>query len=199
MAVVVRTPWTPTPDMAGAFSNAGIVYVLLFLDASYPAGGYPVSPKTFGLGTRILTFMMANGQTNRPYPFIGVPRAHHQISHHQNIPANIADLVTICTWEVSQLAYLIQRLKDVSDDNGSLLDQTLVYFSSELADPNIHMHYNLPVVLAGRCGGAFKPGQHILFPQEVPMGNLFLTIMAALGLNLSQFGMDGTALIPGLG
>ena|SRR5437660_3400304 len=66
MAVVVRTPWTPTPDMAGAFSNAGIVYVLLFLDASYPAGGYPVSPKTFGLGTRILTFIPGS-ITDGPY------------------------------------------------------------------------------------------------------------------------------------
>lgn len=152
--------------------------------------------------TRIMTYMLANGQTDRPYPFIGVPSSHHQISHHQNDPKKIADLVKICTWEVAQLAHLVQRLKEVQDgtgQGGSLLDQTVVYFSSELADPNSHMHYQLPVVLAGRCGGAFRTGQHIAFPKEVTMGSLFISIMAALGLQVPTFGMDGVGALPGLG
>ena len=75
----------------------------------------------------------------------------------------------------------------------------MVYFSSELADPNSHMHYQLPVVLAGRCGGAFRTGQHIAFPKEVTMGSLFISIMAALGLQVPTFGMDGVGALPGLG
>lgn len=148
--------------------------------------------------SRVITYMLANGQTDRPYPFIGVPRSHHEISHHQNNPVNLSQLVTICTWEVAQLADLLQKLKSVSDGTGTLLDQTLVYFSSELADPNSHMHYQLPVVLAGRGGGAIRPGRHVIYPSEVPMGNLFISLLSAMGVSVPTFGMDGRAPITDL-
>ena len=57
MALVVRTPWTPDADIAGAFSSAAITYALLVPDSNYPSGGYPVSPGTFNLTTRILAFV----------------------------------------------------------------------------------------------------------------------------------------------
>jgi hypothetical protein len=148
--------------------------------------------------TRVMTFMFANGQTGRPYPFIGVSRGHHEISHHQNRPENLRDLQIINTFEVAQFADLLQRLKAVKEGERTLLDSAAVYFSSEIADSNAHHHYNLPVLLAGRCGGAWKTGQHLVYDKEQPMANLFISILGAMGVRVSKFGADGTGPLPGL-
>ena len=71
-------------------------------------------------------------------------------------------------------------------------DQCLVYFSSEISDGNAHRHYDLPVILAGRGGGASVPGRHIQLTQEKPMANLFVSMLAAQGVIVDGFGMDGT-------
>lgn len=141
--------------------------------------------------TRVATFMLGNGGSNRGYGFIGVPGAHHEISHHQNDPAKHAQLQAIDTWEVEQLAYLLNRLAQTQEGTGSLLDQSMVFFSSEIADGNSHGHYNLPVLLAGKGGGTLQPGRHLQFGNNMPIANLYLTLMQKMGMNVSSFGDDG--------
>jgi hypothetical protein len=149
--------------------------------------------------TRVVTFMLGNAGSNRTYPFLDIPDAHHEISHHQDDPAKIAKLQTIDTWEVEQLAYLLGKLKAMTDVDGTpVLDSTCVFFSSEIEDGNSHSHYNMPIVVAGKAGGAFKTGRHVVYDGDPPVANLFLSILGAFGVGAPTFGDDGTAPLAGL-
>jgi hypothetical protein len=143
--------------------------------------------------TRVITFMELNAGSNQTYPWLGVLDGHHQISHHQGNTANFAQLRTIDIWEVEQFVYLLQRLASVQEPEGSLLDSSLVFFSSEIEDGDSHRHTNLPVLLAGRGGGAVTPGQHLRFTGNPPLANLYLTVLRAFGIQDATFGSDGTA------
>ncbi|HHO52775.1 MAG TPA: DUF1552 domain-containing protein [Deltaproteobacteria bacterium] len=148
--------------------------------------------------TRIVTFMLGPAASNQTYDFIGVPGAHHQISHHQGDPKNLADLVTIGRWEVGQFADLIGQLDEVADGGGSLLDSTLACLSSEIDDGDAHTHRDLPVLLAGSGNGAHAPGIHRRLQPGPgqgpvrPIADLYLWMLQTLGLEIDGFGTDGT-------
>jgi len=141
--------------------------------------------------TRITTFMMGPAASNQSFDFIGIPGAHHQISHHQNDDKNLASLRQIGAWEVSRFADLLQRMAAVDDQGETLLDHSLVYFGSEISDGDAHNHEDIPVLLAGRCGGAHEPGIHSTHP-GAPMANLFLSLAGMLDVELDTFGEDST-------
>lgn len=143
--------------------------------------------------TRVITFMQGNAGSNQTYPWLDVFDGHHQLSHHQGNPINHAQLQAIDTWEVEQFAYLLGQLAAVQEPGGSLLDSALVFFSSEIEDGDAHRHTNMPVLLAGRGGGAVVPGSHRRWTTEQPVANLFLTILAAFGIERASFGDQGTA------
>lgn len=142
--------------------------------------------------TRIITFMMSNAGSGRSYEFIGVSGAHHEISHHQNMQENFDKLTIIDTWEVTQLAYLLEKMDAVDEGGVTMLDNSLVFFSSEIEDGNSHSHYNMPIVLAGRGGGAISSGRHISFSNNRPVADLFVSILNALDLPDKSFGLDST-------
>jgi hypothetical protein len=144
--------------------------------------------------TRVATFMLGNGGSGRAYTFVDptVTGGHHDISHHQDDPENFRKLEVIDKWEVRKLAELARKLHALKDADGdSVLDQTIIYASSEVSDGNSHSHYDLPVVLVGRGGGAISPG-HIRREGE-PMANLFIALLAAVGVAVPSFGDDGTS------
>jgi hypothetical protein len=147
--------------------------------------------------TRFTTFMLGNAVSNRSYSFIGVPGEHHEISHHQDNPDNLEKLSKIDTWEVTQFAYLLDKMAKVQEGEGTLLDHACVFFSSDIEDGNTHAHTNMPILLAGSAGGRFKPGQHIVYDEERSVGSLFVSILQAFGLEQSSFG-DAQGPLPGL-
>lgn len=145
--------------------------------------------------TRAASFMFENAGSNRSFDFLGVSGAHHEISHHQSDPANTERLVTIGTWEVQQFADLVARLQAIPDvDGGTLLDNTLVMFSSEISDGDWHNHDNLPVLLAGRGGGAHTPGRHLVLPDDTPIANLYVAMAQAAGATTAAHG-DSTGVL----
>ncbi len=145
--------------------------------------------------TRVITFMMENAGSNRAFDFLGVQGAHHEISHHQGDYSTTEDLVTIGTWEVEQYANLVEQMAGITEANGAtMLDNSLVYFSSEIADGDSHAHTNLPVLLAGRGGGTVNTGRHLAMPSEEPMANLFLAMIETLGVLEPSFG-DSTGVL----
>lgn len=149
--------------------------------------------------TRIITFMLGNGGSNRSFEFLGVQGAHHELSHHQGSTTNLGRLRTIARWEVEQLADLLMRMQAVEEADGStLLDNSLVFFSSEIEDGDSHSHFNLPVLLAGRGCGAVTPGRHLRYASNEPIANLFLAMLHASGVEADTFGDDGTRPLPGL-
>ena len=99
--------------------------------------------------TRVITFQLAREVSTRTYPQIGVPEAHHPISHHANDPAKLAKLAKINAYHVSLFAYFLDRLKATPDGNGTLLDHSLYLLGSGMGNPDVHDHRHLPI-LRGR-------------------------------------------------
>lgn len=137
--------------------------------------------------TRIATFLVSHDGGNRPYPFAGVPQGHHHISHHRNQPESLAKLAVIDSWHVTRFAYFLEKLKSVKEGDCSLLDNSMIVYGAGISDGNEHSHDNLPTVLAGRAGGTITPGRHI-HADNVPMTNLFLSILDRMEAPVSKFG-----------
>lgn len=135
--------------------------------------------------TRVVTFMYSREGGNRTYPQIGVPDAHHGLSHHQNDPAKMARLQLIDRYHVRMLSYLLGKLQGVKDGDGTLLDHSTMVYGSSLSDSNRHLHDNLPVLL---MGGMSKGGRHIRYAKGTPITNLYLTMLDGLGIHPEKIG-----------
>ncbi len=136
--------------------------------------------------TRVVTFMYSREGGNRTYPQIGVPDAHHGLSHHQNDPARMARLQLIDHHHVEMLGYFLGKLQGAKDGSGTLLDHSTLIYGSSLSDSNRHLHYNLPVLVAG--GANFRGGRHIRYEKGTPMTNLYTTMLDGLGVHPEQIG-----------
>jgi hypothetical protein len=135
--------------------------------------------------TRVTTFMIGRELCNRTYPEIGVPDAHHMLSHHAGDPEKLAKLTLINRLHMQYLAYYLERMNSVRDAESTLLDGTLVLAGSSFGDPNEHDHMDLPVLVAG---GGIPGDRHVVLPKHTPMCNLMLSMVHALGIPLEQFG-----------
>jgi len=132
--------------------------------------------------TRVASFMLGRDGSNRAYREIGISDGHHSISHHQGDQERIDKLIKIDELHVAMFAYLLERLRDTPDGDGSLLDHSLVLFGSSLSESNIHTHDDLPIVLAGRANGQLKGNRHLAYSKETPLNNLFLNMFDLAGV-----------------
>jgi hypothetical protein len=148
--------------------------------------------------TRVITFMLGNAGSNRVYDFLGIGEGHHEISHHQSLQDNFDKLKRIDLWEIEQLAYLLARMDAVREGEGTLLDNSVVFFSGEIEDGNSHSHLDMPVLLAGRGGGTIDSGRYVRFAEEQSFGGLFVTMLRTMGIRASHFGLEGTGPLPGI-
>lgn len=148
--------------------------------------------------TRVVTFMLENGGSNYAFDFLGLSGGHHEYSHHGTIQVNLDALQAIDTWEMQQLAYFLGRMKAVQEAGGTLLDNSVVLMTTEISDGDAHNHTNMPVIVAGKGRGAISPGRHVRFASEIPVANLFISLAAACGVNLTTFGDNGTGPCPSL-
>jgi len=138
--------------------------------------------------SRVSTFMFGNSVSNRNFSFIdGVHGNHHSISHHMNKDETLEEYLRISAWHVEQYAYFIGRLKSIREGDGTLLDNSMIMFTSDLRDGNRHSPRDLPVILAGKGGGKLKTGQNVVFPKESNLANLYLTMLHAQGINVPGF------------
>ena len=138
--------------------------------------------------TRVVTLMYSREGGNRTYRSIGVPDAHHGLSHHQNDSERMARLQLIDRHHVAMLAYFLGKLQDAQDENGSVLDNSMVVYGSSLSDSNAHTHDNLPTLLAGGGSGALRGGRHLRYPDGTPMTNLFVTMLDKFGSHRDAVG-----------
>ncbi len=143
--------------------------------------------------TRVVTLMYSREAGNRTYPSIGVPDAHHGLSHHQNDPAKMARLQLIDHHHVDMLSQFLGKLQAAKDGDGTLLDHSTLVYGSSLSDSNRHLHYNLPVLVTGG-GTRFRGGRHIRYAKGTPMTNLYLTMLDSLGVHEEKIGDSTGAL-----
>ncbi len=73
----------------------------------------------------------------------------------------------------------------------------MVLFASALSDGNRHNPHKLPVVLAGRAGGRIATGQNLVFPEDTPAANLWMSMLNAFGTPVERFA-DSTGVLPGV-
>jgi hypothetical protein len=138
--------------------------------------------------TRVSSFMMARENINRSYPEIGLPEAHHSISHHGNNPEKMKAYTKLNTYHVDTLAYYIRKLQSIQDGDGTLLDHTAVLYGSGMSDGNVHNNYNVPVVVVGGRTQQIKGNRHLRYPKGTPLANLSFSLMLKFGVPTERFG-----------
>jgi len=138
--------------------------------------------------TRIITFMIGHETSSRAYPEIGVPDAHHSLSHHNGAKDKIALLGKVNAYHTQTFAYYLERLNRTQDGDGSLLDHLALVYGSGMSDGNRHNHGDLPILLVGKGGGWLNGGRHLRYPQNTPVSNLFLTLLHRLGVPVEAIG-----------
>jgi hypothetical protein len=138
--------------------------------------------------TRVVTFMLGREFSGMTYPQIGVPDAHHPITHHQQEAEKIAKVAKINAYHVSYFAYLLDKLRSTPDGDGSLLDHVTVVYGAGIGECNAHDPRNIPLLLAGGGAGTLKGGIHIRYPKETPLANLHLTLLEKFGVHLDRIG-----------
>ena len=138
--------------------------------------------------TRAITFKTGFDQSNRTFPQSGTTKSIHGASHHGNVPDDIMDFHRINTYRLGAVAYFLERLKNTTDGDGSLLDKTAVVWGSPMGDPNLHNHKRCPLLLMGHGNGALAGNIHVAAPEGTPMANAFVPLMQGLGHELDSFG-----------
>jgi hypothetical protein len=144
--------------------------------------------------TRVVTILL--GGTSTVPPITGVSLDHHNLSHHGQDPAKIAQLNVIETETLKALRDLLGKLKQTKEDGAALLDRTMVFFGSNLGNGSSHSSANLPLLMAG---GGFRHGQHLAFDpsRPPPLSNLFVSMLQRLGVEADRFG-SSTGTLAGL-
>lgn len=138
--------------------------------------------------TRVFSMIMARELSGLSYPNIGVPDAHHNVSHHRDDAGLIDKKSRIDTYHVQLFAEFAEKLAATPDGDGSLLDHSLLVYGSGMGDGNLHRHADLPCLLLGRLGGKIRTGRHVRYPDDTPMTNLLLTMLDKVDVHLDSFG-----------
>lgn len=143
--------------------------------------------------TRYITFAL-NGLNAVPI-IPGVTSDWHNLSHHGQDPAKLAELKVVEIQQMKLFGELLAKLKGAREQDATLLDRTIVMFGSNLGNASSHYNKNMPILVAG---GGFRHGQHIAFDSQKnpPLCNLYVQFLHRLGADVSAFGSsNGT--IPG--
>lgn len=144
--------------------------------------------------TRIATLMLNNDLSQMNFRFIeGVRGALHlDLTHNGKAPELEAMYLKTNQYHVRQFTYLVERLKAIDEGGSTLLDNSVLMFASSLFDGDAHGADQLPIVLAGKAGGALQPGRILDYLDK---GNdnrracsLYLSLMDLMGLQLDRFG-----------
>ena len=138
--------------------------------------------------TRVISFMLSKEQSARPYPQVGVPEAHHPLSHHNNIPELVAQMSKINRYHTELFSKYLARLKATPDGDGSLLDHMIILYGSGISNSTQHSGDNLPLLLVGGGSGELKGGRHLKFNDKPSNGNLLVSVMDKLGVPVEKVG-----------
>jgi hypothetical protein len=138
--------------------------------------------------TRVVTFMLGKEQSPRPYPQIGVPDAHHPLSHHNDEPALVERMSRINRYHTELFGRYLAKLRATPDGDGTLLDNMTILYGSGISNSTRHSGDNLPLLLLGGGAGTLQGGRHLHFEQEPGMADLLVTIMDKMGVPVDRIG-----------
>ncbi len=138
--------------------------------------------------TRVISFMIGKEQSARPYPQIGVPEAHHPLSHHDDVPELVAKMSKINVYHAQLFSKYLAKLRATPDGDGSLLDHMMILYGSGISNSTRHSGDNLPLLLAGGGAGRLKGGRHIKYADKPSIANLLMTIMDKMDYPVEHVG-----------
>ena len=138
--------------------------------------------------TRVISFMLGKEQSARPYPQIGVPEAHHPLSHHNDVPELIAHMSKINRYHTQLFSKYLERLRATPDGDGSLLDHTTILYGSGISNSTRHSGDNLPLLVMGGGAGTLKGGRHLTYSGKPTMANLLVTLMDKMDVPVERVG-----------
>jgi hypothetical protein len=138
--------------------------------------------------TRVISFMIGKEQSARPYPQIGVPEAHHPLSHHNDMPDLIAHMSKINRYHTQLFSQYLAKLRATPDGDGSLLDHMTILYGSGISNSTRHSGDNLPLLVMGGGAGRLKGGRHLTYSDKPSMANLLVTLMDKLDVPVDHIG-----------
>lgn len=147
--------------------------------------------------TRAITFMLGRDLSGATFPESGFVGAWHGTSHHGDKPENIANYAKVNRYHVQNLAYFCEKLRNIPDGDGTMLDHVLIYKGSNMGNSHRHAHEKVPVILVGGIDGTFKGNRHLVFPDNTQRtSNMLLSLLHLYGLNVDKIGTSTGALQP---
>jgi len=148
--------------------------------------------------TRVISFMLDDGFATTVYSWLGLGDGHHWYTHHSGDDDMKAATSMIAAWGVAQFGALVEKMRNVPEGEGTLLDHSLLMFGNSCGECNYHSPYDAPTILAGRGNGAVTPGRSIEYPEGTPRANLYTSMLQAAGVDIGSFGKYGTGPLQGL-
>ena len=138
--------------------------------------------------TRVASMMMAAEVSNQPYNFIGISDAFHPLSHHQNNPQKLDRLAKLQTYHTQVFAKFVKKLSELPDGEGSMLDNSILLYGSNMSNSNMHDHFPLPTAIVGGGAGKIKGNQHLRYPDRTPIANMHVALLNRVGISTEKFG-----------
>jgi len=138
--------------------------------------------------TRVITFMLSKEQSARPYPQIGVPEAHHPLSHHNDVPDLVEKLSKINRYHVELFSGYLAKLHATPDGDGSLLDHMTILYGAGISNSNEHSGVDLPILVMGGGAGTLRGGRHLHYSDKPNNANLLVTLMDKMGVPVEHLG-----------
>lgn len=124
-----------------------------------------------------------------------VDESHHTITHgdQAGVSDRVPKLRVIDRWNFDQFAYLLGRLDAISEGDGTLLDNSLVWYNTDVSDGYVHDHGDMPYIVAGGAAGGIETGRYVQFDGSPLHQRLMLSFIHAMGLSeVEEFGRAGT-------
>jgi hypothetical protein len=138
--------------------------------------------------TRVASFMMAAEVSNQPYNFIGISDAFHPLSHHQNNPQKLDRLAKVQAFHTQMFAKFVKKMAEMPDGEGTMLDNSILLFGSNMSNSNMHDHFPLPTAIVGGGAGSVKGNQHLRYPDRTPIANMHVALLNRVGIATEKFG-----------
>lgn len=147
--------------------------------------------------TRSMTFMLGRDLSGTSFPESGFTGGWHGTSHHGDKPENIANYAKVNRYHVQNLAYFCEKLSQIPDGDGTMLDHVLIYKGSNMGNSHRHAHEKVPVILVGGIDGTFQGNRHLVFPDNTQRtSNMLLSILYLYGIELDAIGTSTGRLQP---
>jgi hypothetical protein len=143
--------------------------------------------------TRVISYVVRTELAGGVYPEFGVSKGYHELTHHGNDPKNLEELAKVDTIYMSHWNYFMNRLASIRDGEGTLLDHTMLGFSSGMGIG--HSKDTLPTMLSGGSGLGIKHHTHLQLKENTPLSSLWQTMVQQMGIELKEPFLDSRGVI----